>query len=384
VRLRPYTMRLCCNKYLQDFEYLYNALTKHPSFLYGNVVDRFCELYDKLRNEIYDYNSLLDAMTRLTMFFEDGHTNIEIPYTHNDTCIKLKCFWEEERLFLTEKYKDIDVGAEIISIEGVTILQLLASAAEVIPHENMYLVKSRMIEYPYMNYHVFSEMNLRRMFGEKDSYQIVFQSVGEIITKQCKLECYDGYIDFKESHLASYEVKGSVAVLHLDECIYNEQYKNILKELAYACKEMMVDTLELDLSKNMGGSSAVIDEFIKFINIDSFRRYEMVDCTDGIQKVITHRNDEIINPKAEVLFPNKIVCRISNTTFSSARTFAVTLKDNGIATIIGEPSGGRPCSYGMPKRDVTPNCNVRFRVSRSLFLRPDVTLDEEQALFPDI
>jgi len=83
------------------------------------------------------------------------------------------------------------------------------------------------------------------------------------------------------------------------------------------------------------------------------------------------------------LFPKNLICRVSNTTFSSARTFAVTLKDNGIATIVGQPTGGKPCSYGMPRRDVTPNCNIRFRVSRALFLRPDEKLDEEVALFPD-
>lgn len=377
-------MHLCCDEYLKDFEYLYQALLKHPSFLLGNDTEKFYGLYIGLQNEIYDYNSFFDAMTRLTMFFEDGHTNIEIPYTRNDTCIRLKCFWTEEHLFLAEQYENIEAGAEIISVEDVTISGLLASAANFIPHENMYLVKSRMIEYPYMNYHIFSEMNLGRMFGKKDSYSIVFCSAGKIIIKDCKLKNYDGYIDFKEDNLISYDIKGNVAVLHLDECIYNEQYKKTLRELTCACKEMKVDTLELDLSKNMGGSSSVIDEFIRYINIGSYHRYEMIDCTGGIQKIITHRNDEIMNPKAEVLFPDKIICRISNTTFSSARTFAVTLKDNGIATIVGEPSGGKPCSYGMPKRDMTPNCKVRFRVSRCLFLRPDATKDDEQALFPNV
>ena len=91
----------------------------------------------------------------------------------------------------------------------------------------------------------------------------------------------------------------------------------------------------------------------------------------------------INNCKKDILFPERIVCRVSNTTFSSARTFAVTLKDNNIATIIGEPTGGKPCSYGMPKRDETPNCNMRFRVSRCLFLRPNPDGDDDVSLFPE-
>ena len=119
-----------------------------------------------------------------------------------------------------------------------------------------------------------------------------------------------------------------------------------------------IEILELDLSKNMGGSSA---------------------DTLGM---ITSRKEVIENCRKEILFPKNIVCRVSNTTFSSARTFAVTLKDNQIATIIGQPTGGKPCSYGMPRRDRTPNCNIPFRVSRCLFLRPDDSLDDEVALVP--
>lgn len=370
-------------KYLEDFEYLYQSLKEHPIFLFEDRLTKFDELYNELYGTVYDYSSLVVAMTKLTMYFEDGHTNIELPYAKEDLCLKMKCYWNKDRLYLAEKYKDIDAGAEILGVEGANVKELITRAALVIPHENLYLVKSRMLQYPYMNYHIFSEMNLLRMFGTKMYYSVLFDVAGKQAIRQCELEANLGYLDFNDENKVSFEIKGNTAVLHLDECIYDEKYKYTLKELAVQCREKIVDILELDLSKNMGGSSAVIDEFIKYINIDMFRRYEMIDCTDGVRKVITSRSDEIENLKAEVLFPERIVCTISNTTFSSAKTFAVTLKDNGIAEIVGEPSGGKPSSYGMPKRNVTPNYKVRFRVSRCLFLRPDVTRDDEQALFPD-
>lgn len=178
-------------------------------------------------------------------------------------------------------------------------------------------------------------------------------------------------------------MQGNKAILHLDSCVYNEEYKQKLDDLAKLCEDQKIETLELDLSKNMGGSSAVIDEFIKHIDIGEFRRCEMIDYSVDPPKIVTSRKDIIRNNKKELLFPKKIYCRVSNTTFSSARTFAVTLKDNHIATVIGQPTGGKPCSYGMPRRDRTPNCNIKFRVSRCLFLRPDDSLDSEMALFPE-
>ena len=89
--------------------------------------------------------------------------------------------------------------------------------------------------------------------------------------------------------------------------------------------------------------------------------------SSGSPVCLSSREAVVINQKKNLLFPEKIYCRVSYTTFSSARTFAVTLKDNGVVTIIGEPTGGKPCFYGMPKKDLTPNFKICFRVSRALF-----------------
>ena len=200
-----------------------------------------------------------------------------------------------------------------------------------------------------MNYHIFSKMNLTQLFEDKQVFEIDFLVEGTKRTKQCVLTRYDGFLDFSEGNSVYYEIQDDKAVLHLDECIYDKQYTDTLNELAILCNEKDIKMLEIDLSKNMGGSSAVIDEFIKYVDVDSYRRYEMIDYSSGNPRIVTSRVDIIPNPKKDVLFPCKIVCRVSNTTFSSARTFAVTLKDNGIATIIGQPTGGKPCSYGMPQ-----------------------------------
>ena len=109
----------------------------------------------------------------------------------------------------------------------------------------------------------------------------------------------------------------------------------------------------------------------------------MIDYTKQPPAHLTDRNNIIINYKNEKCFPKNIFCKVSYDTFSSARTFAVTLKDNGIAKIIGVPTGGKPNSYGMPQKYKMPNSNINFRVSRCLFLRPDISHDDDISLFPD-
>ncbi len=371
------------NVFLDDFLYVCNAFEGHPLLLDSYKKEKFMEFCSEFKKTVIDYDSLIEALTQVTMFFQDGHTNIELPYTIEDLCLRIPCKWLEERLVLYDSYLDIPAGAEIVSVEELPVPKLFSFAETRIPHENTFLVKSRMIEYPYKNYHVFSEMNLVKLFGKKKEYTIKFWVNDEILEKQCPLEKYNGFLEFSQKPFISWEIKENSLILHLRECICSEEYKDTLRRVARLCKEKNLHSLELDLSENMGGTSEVIDEFIRFTHTDAFRRYEMIDFSSGNPVCIASRKQVVMNIKQDILFPKKIFCRVSNTTFSSARTFAVTLKDNGIATIIGEPTGGKPCSYGMPKRDVTPNFNIHFRVSRALFLRPDVELEEEDALVPD-
>ncbi len=373
---------MCIEALLEDFSYVCTALKQHPILLNSDKKEQFTELVQKLRLSVRDYPSLIDALTEATMFFQDGHTNIELPYTEEDLCLKIPCNWNKDVLVISENGLDITAGAEIISVEAMPVSELFSFAETRIPHENKYLVKSRTTEYPYKNYHLFSGMNLEALFGKKEFYYIRFRINGEITERQCPLVHYDGFLDFSQKPFVSYEVKEDTFILHLRECIYNEEYKDTLRQVAELCREKDLHNLELDLSENMGGSSAVIDEFIHFTYADTYRRYEMIDFSSGSPIRVASREQVVPNKKQDILFPKRVICRVSNTTFSSARTFAVTLKDNGIATIIGEPTGGKPCSYGMPKRDVTPNFHIRFRVSRALFLRPDAELDGEEALYP--
>lgn len=375
------------NSFHTDLEYLYSALQKHPALREDtDVQNRFAELYQQKQETVQEYASFIDAATELTTFFQDGHTNIEIPYAAKSRCLPLPCDWNESAstdLVLTKRYENIPSGSQITHICGVPIEQVITLMSQRIPHENIFLVKSRMFKYPYQNYHVFSEMNLHALFGEQPAYAISFLVDGAEVVKSSPLADYNGFLDFPDDQdFISYELAENAVILHLNSCNLNEKYTETLEEIAALCHERQIPSLVLDLSQNMGGNSAAIDEFIKFTHVDSFHRYEMIDFSSGEAKTITRRSDEIKNHKKVCLFPTEIYCKVSHNTFSSARTFAVTLKDNGIAKIIGTETGGKPNSYGMPKKYVMPESKIRFRVSRCYFMRPDATLDEEITLSP--
>lgn len=371
----------------EDLYFLYTALLKHPTVLIDAQAKRnLMQLYEAKTGEVYSYDSFIDAATELTSFFRDGHTNIEIPYSEQDLCIPLSCGWDKNGSLVLdgEGYGEIPVGAQIAEVDGVAVEELVSLMSNRIPHENRYLVKSRMICYPYQNYHLFSKMNLNRLFGVKDSYDVSFLLGGGEVTKRCYLEYYNGFLEFKdEDDFISYEIQDEEMTLHLDACIFNEQYKKTLEMLAWLCKERKITTFVLDLSRNMGGNSAVIDEFISYTDTETFRRYEMIDYSAGEARQISSRRTLVRNERKPVCFPADMYCKVPCHTFSSARTFAVTLKDNGIARIIGTATGGKPNSYGMPKKLRMPKSGLRFRVSTSYFMRPDERKDDAITLEAD-
>jgi C-terminal processing protease CtpA/Prc len=89
-----------------------------------------------------------------------------------------------------------------------------------------------------------------------------------------------------------------------------------------------------------------------------------------------------VNPQSK--FQGKIYVLISNTTFSSAMEFATLLSDNRLATVVGEPTGGKPNAFGNIMVRELPNTGIKFGVSSSIYSRPDSTRKGDVALLPDV
>jgi C-terminal processing protease CtpA/Prc len=73
----------------------------------------------------------------------------------------------------------------------------------------------------------------------------------------------------------------------------------------------------------------------------------------------------------------------SRNSFSSSTLLLTLARDNGIGTIVGEPSGGKPSHYGDVLYCTLPNTATMVTVSHKHFVRPDKAIDEE-SLAPDV
>lgn len=289
--------------YTEDLNFLYSQLINHPLFVINKEkLSEFRSVFCAVIDRQNTYIDFIDAMDLLTGFFNDGHTNFELPYTLLSRCLNISCFWKGNKLFLSEDFENIEAGTQIQTIENADVDTLIKLMSKKIPHENIYLVKSRMINYPYENYHIFSQMNLERLFGRKDTYEIAFSINGKTYKKCFYLQDYNGFLNFKdENDFIWYEVLEDTVILHLDMCICNERYKSTLSYLVDLCDKQKIKLLILDLSKNMGGDSSVIEEFIRHVNVDKFNRYEMIGYARGEAQYITQRKDIVVNRKKKIV-----------------------------------------------------------------------------------
>lgn len=83
------------------------------------------------------------------------------------------------------------------------------------------------------------------------------------------------------------------------------------------------------------------------------------------------------------IFWGEVYVLTSGFTYSSGNWIAVVLRDNGLARVVGEPTGNAPSSYGDTLQFRLPNSGLDFTVSHKRWIRPQPANDPADTLMPD-
>ena len=368
-----------------SFDHFFNLFSQlHPAYLLEkSQIDSI--FLPSLSDDLSD----IEKITKFTTQLNDGHTNIEIPFSSTTKCINAIGKWKNEILLVTEAHgKELKVHDEILEIEGKSVAEYLQFLSSQIPHENKYLLNSRSCKYPYENYNFFSAANLWRFVNKKtDCINFTILRNGVRLNIEEPITHYDKTLQFVDDIKSNtfYFTPENIGVLLLYSCSYDDYTRNLLHDFFTLAKANNTSQIILDLSQNMGGNSNLIIEFLKYINIDKYKGYHVLERKDDEFICLQNREKYIYNNcDSANSYKGEIFCNIGNDTFSSARMFATILKDNNIAIITGEPCGGKPSSYGAPHKFNIIDQQVRCRISTRLFLRPNSKRDSEKTLIPDI
>ncbi|HWB25628.1 MAG TPA: S41 family peptidase [Chitinophagaceae bacterium] len=152
-----------------------------------------------------------------------------------------------------------------------------------------------------------------------------------------------------------------------------------------------VTKLIIDASRNSGGNSGIGDMLIAHFYNKPYRTYQCnwrrsdeyletikrwgINNDEYAQKKpgdILHYDSDTITPATNGSFFNgKVYIVIGDGTFSSAIMFATIIKDNHIATLVGQtPRDGHPTHFGELYAAKTPNTHLQIRFGVKEWIRP--------------
>ena len=380
-----------------DVDYTVDILKKvHPKYYEGtlpNTEEIVKKAYERIKQPM-KAEEFYFILNEIICSVDDAHTYMNKIANNSDEVIDLPVAWLEEGMYVSKDRGGLKLGDKILSIGGKTHDEILNELKNYIPSENDQWVKFRG-----------SSLIIKRSYLKqlglinKDQVEVKLQRLNEevVITLPLVASNLDN-IEGKRPWVGyTIEKESSIGVFYLDSCIYDKEYKNKLNEFFTEVRDNNIKNVAIDVRDNTGGDSRVINEFIRYLDIYNYTefgsevRYSEYsrEQREGIKKdgYIVKPKENIKNKKIEdesLIFKGKTYVLTSSKTFSSANWFAVIFKDNKLGTIIGEPTGNQPSSYGDVLVFQTQNSKFAFQVSYKKWTRPKEETVVENCLNPDI
>jgi len=434
------------NVFQRDFAYFCNIMRDAHPGIYDTFPD-FDKQADMMMDELADVADTLQFEAKLRIFthhFQDGHTGVA-SYSNQSPCTyPIGLWWHESGWYLEmiPNTYQADIGCKVLSINGMDADKFMNTLMQLTTGENIYWFRWQ------ASYLLRNSANLRalRLDSPDGALHIVIEKDGSKkelvlneaekhslwmnqktgITAQCKDDYWGQALPDKKVYYLQFNAMTDFTE-HADPPFSG--WISFLEESFAEIDSLGIENLVVDLRNNGGGNSSMGDILLAFCALpDSLYHYgaEMrisdlslkefnMDLPTLKQAIAAETGDEVtettlpftyrfnqgrprkipalelertaLNGKTlstEKKFHGRLILLTGCHTFSSALMLATLCQDNGLATIYGSPTGGKPSSYGEGVGFNLPETGIRCRVSVKHFVRPDSSKDPSDSLYPDV
>jgi len=363
----PLDTRLSSEQAQKDLKYVYDTVrAKHPLFLIDDGAEkRFGDVYIKLRRELMDkdsvtVNELWEKSAELVCTLDDAHTIVTASGTE----------YVNGGNEISKAYND----GTLVSIDGISADSMKEHFKKVFPCEPQVSFYA-----DYMFGVVLEYGSWLTLLGAdvSDGIDVVFGENAK------HFDMTDEPPERKQLELCSYKIdkENSLGIFTLNRCEMSQEYTDRLSEFFSAVRDNNIGNIAVDLRSNGGGTTEVINEFLRYINISDYKLFGGTDIRIG-GNLISYRDEITPNKHVENAFDGRVYVLTSQYTFSSAMDFAMVIHDNGIGKVIGEIPGNMPTAYGDKLGFQLPESKLVLSVSYKKFYRVDINKSEEP-LIPD-
>ena len=384
----PYNETVSGKEAKQDLDYAMKYLEKcHPALINGlpsDISEKYRAISDELSQlDTITVNALSGRIQQIFSMLSDGHTYAA------DNC---------PRQYLNEIHSHNQSGDILIKVNGKTIEELFK--------EKSYLYSFEAESYGFVQMEddlktlegldflgISAEQGVLFTYETAEGEEKEFTYYKEDFLPYDEYRKYNNMEDAEEEQsFVYYEIQKErgLALLTLDSCKYNNEYINCLKEMFTEVKAQGIENVCVDLRNNGGGTSLVANEFIKYLDVASYKDFGCVWRLGCFEAEL--EGGETENPRyTDLLFNGNVYLLTSYYTFSSAMDFTQYIIDNGLGTVIGEPCGNSPNGCGEITVFKCPNSQIAFQVSTKkwkridkentdLLLQPDILCEADEAL----
>lgn len=364
-----------------DLDYMVRYVVKdHPMFM-EFIPENFSEAYGNeirvlLNDDEITTADIFRSAERILSVLGDAHT---MAYTTGS---------ENHYMKYVAKYNDMD--AKFTGLNGKTLEEMLEEKSDLFSYE----VESWGIS---MLKNMISCREKLELLGYNTDEGVTYDYVlpdGTVESVTAYTEDYLLYEDYLKFNTIgqeeiptafvyySIDEDRSLALLTLNSCVDNAEYRETLKKMFTEVKEKGIKNVAVDLRDNGGGDSSVANEFIRYLNVDE---YAMDKYYMRLGVFTLPFDDNVVKNQKydELVFEGNVYLLVSDSSFSSAMMFAEYIKDNSLGTLIGEAPGNTPTGYGDIAVFRLPESGVYFQVSTRTFVRADSTTTDE-LVSPDI
>lgn len=358
----------------EDLEYMMERLReRHPAWLDGSGKDSLAEdRYEEVLSSIGEEISVLafyQMASGIAATLHDGHTYVS---------------WiNEDGGRYVDDFTVFETYGKPLTIDGVSTEEILATYKEVSSYEVAYYAEAQFWG------SVISYEPALRLCGVDTSDGVVmrFDHEGKEVEQSfgfVALEDVTGYQPGEGGDKwVSYEIdkEHNVGIFTLSSCVCNEEYLAVLDAFFAEVFAEELDYIVVDLRGNGGGNSWVANEFMRYLDVEEFK---------GWNSVVRYgwylaKNEDVSykNQKKDTVFGGELYVLTDTWTYSSAMKFAMFIADNDLGTIVGQPSGNLPDSYGDCLYFQMPNSGLAMSTSYKKWYRIDQT-KAGQPIMPDV
>ncbi|WP_252229973.1 MULTISPECIES: S41 family peptidase [unclassified Clostridium] len=357
-------------KFIADIEFLKKELPKkHKNLFFSKSKEEFNDEIDSLINNVSRYSDeeINGELAKIIVSINDSHTNVDIM---GSLAYPLNFFQFGNDIYLVDgdsEYKEY-WGKKLISINGYSINELKEKLEPFISKDNEAISKNQFSV-------LLKCVEVLKLSGivKEDNATFTFEgsSNADVMIKPVAMEEYMNITtlssdeEFKnrfpiskqnsnDNYWFKYIEEENTMYVKYNSCMEMKEYSfsNFTKDVFNVIDTKNATKLVVDLRDNGGGNSRVFETFL-----DEIKKRENINKEGNLYAIIGRR------------------------TFSSAVLNAMSLRNETNATLIGEPTGGKPNHFGEVKTIHLSNVNIDVNYSSNYFKTSD---EDTDSIYPNV